>query len=336
LLSLHQNTAEDNFASLWQLAIVTGIVLVSILNIWLAEWDEGWRISYGGNILFALILIGMLTIMPESPRYLVAKGKQVEAREALTKVRYEEDINSEMIELDKETKREVEQGVASWTEIFSKDNHMRYRVMLGVALQSIQQLSGINAIMFYAPTILEKFFGASGAIAGALILNIVNFFATFITIATVERYGRVKLLFSGGIVMCLALVMNSILASLEQSKTIGFMVVAFSGLYVIGFAYSWGPVVWVVCSEMFPLRERGKATGLTTFTNWTWTTIIGAVFPSAASASLTGCFGFFAGIVFCAIFIVYLLLPETANLTILQIDQEFSNHKPQIPRGKWD
>lgn len=326
---------RGQLATLWQLAIVTGIVLVSIMNIWLAEWDDGWRISYGGNIVFALILVGMLFIMPESPRYLVGKNKNAEAREALLKVRFEDDIDSEMRELDQEAKEELERGVASWGEVFSNDNRMRYRVMLGIALQSIQQLSGINAIMFYAPTILNKFFGASGGILGALILNIINFFATFITIATVERFGRAMLLFSGGIMMFLALFLNSIFAGLEQSDTIGYLVVLFCGIYVIGFAYSWGPVVWVYCSEMFPLRSRGKATGLTTFTNWTWTTIVGALFPHAATASLSGCFAFFAAVVLVATFVVYFYLPETANRTILEIDEEFKNHKPELPRKKW-
>jgi len=326
---------RGQLATLWQLTIVTGIVLVSILNIWLADWEDGWRISYGGNIVFAVILVGMLTIMPESPRYLVAKGKLTEAREALTRVRFEDEIDSEMVELDKETKEEAEQGVASWGEMFSTENSMRYRLTLGIALQSIQQLSGINAIMFYAPIILDKFFGAEGAIIGALILNVINFLSTFITIATIEKFGRARLLFTGGILMCFALVMNAIFASLEETPVMGYMVIIFCGLYVIGFAYSWGPVVWVVCSEMFPLRHRGKATGLTTFSNWTWTTIVGAVFPYAASASLTACFGFFAGVVFLAIGMVYLYLPETANRTILEIDEAFKNQKPEVPRKKW-
>jgi sugar porter (SP) family MFS transporter len=327
---------RGQLATLWQMAIVTGIVFVSILNLWLKNWDEGWRISYGGNVVFALILICMLTIMPESPRFLVGKQKYEEARDALEKVRFEDQLDSEMKELDLEAKTEVERGVSTWAEIFDNENRMRYRIMLGIALQSIQQLSGINAIMFYAPRILENFFGASGGIVGALILNIVNFLATFITIATVERYGRAKLLFSGGILMCFALVLNAIFASLEETKVIGFLVVIFCGLYVIGFAFSWGPVVWVYCAEMFPLRSRGKATGLTTFSNWAWTTIVGAVFPHAATASLSGSFGFFAGIVFVSIFLVYFYLPETANRTILQIDQEFQNQKPDFPRKKWN
>jgi MFS family permease len=189
--------------------------------------------------------------------------------------------------------------------------------------------------MFYAPQILSKFFGDKGGIYGALALNFVNFFSTFIAVATVERFGRVKLLFSGAIVMCIALVPNAILASMKQTNTVGVFVVLFCAVYVVGFAYSWGPVVWVVCAEMYPIRHRGKATGLSTFTNWFWTTVVGAIFPSASEASLTGCFGFFAGIVFVAIFFVYLYLPETANRNILEIDEEFKNHKPQHPRKKW-
>ncbi|KAG7344367.1 sugar transporter [Nitzschia inconspicua] len=327
---------RGQLATLWQMAIVTGIVLVSILNLWLKNWSDGWRISYGGNVVFALILIGMLTIMPESPRYLVGKEKYDEARKALQKVRFEDQMDEEMKELELEAKAEVERGVSTWAEIFDNDNRMRYRILLGIGLQSIQQLSGINAIMFYAPRILENFFGSSGGIVGALILNVINFFATFITIATVESFGRAKLLFSGGILMCFSLLMTAIFASLEETKTIGFLIVVFCGLYVVGFAYSWGPVVWVYCCEIYPLRSRGKATGLTTLSNWTWTTIVGAVFPYAATASLTGCFAFFAGIVFVSIFVVYFYLPETANRTILEIDEDFKNHKPEFPRKKWN
>ena len=94
-------------------------------------------------------------------------------------------------------------------------------------------------------------------------------------------------------------------------------------------------VVWVVCAEVFPMRERGKANSLSTFTNWFWTTIVGALFPMAQTASLWGCFTFFAVVIFCAIFFVYLYLPETANRTATEIDEEYNNHKPGFPRKKW-
>merc|ERR1719162_1478983 len=203
-------------------------------------------------------------------------------------------------------------------------------------LQTIQQLSGINAIMFYAPIILEDFFGSTGSIYGALALNVVNFCSTFITMATIERFGRVMILFSGAILMCISLIPNVVFTSIEDpSDSIGIGVIVFCALYVIGFAYSWGPVVWVVCAEMFPMRERGKANSLTTFTNWFWTTVIGAIFPIASSYSLGGCFGFFAGVVFIATFFVYFYVPETANRTATEIDEEYETHKPKFPRKKW-
>jgi hypothetical protein len=181
-----------------------------------------------------------------------------------------------------------------------------------------------------------------------LALNIVNFFATFITIFSIERcewiksyiridtsnyltfghthhswpclaivywrnchvFGahsyRCSFIFSGrypsnGYVLTIFLLSSSSCYTLLMTfYRTGIGVTFCCALYVIGFAYSWGPVVWVVCAEMFPMRERGKANSLTTFSNWFWTCIVGAVFPIASTASLAGCFGFFAAVVFIA------------------------------------
>ena len=113
--------------------------------------------------------------------------------------------------------------------------------------------------------------------------------------------------------MCAALIPTAVVSAIrdtrketqseEELQGLGIGITVLCALYVIGFAYSWGPVVWVVCAEMFPMRERGKANSLTTFANYFWMTIVGAVFPVASTASLAGCFGFFAGVVFIAIFV---------------------------------
>lgn len=322
-------------ATLWQLAITFGILVASAANLGLMQWDEGWRISYGGNILFAIFLLVALIFMPESPRWLAARDKGEELRVALGKVRFEEEIDTEIAQLKAEVQEEKERGVASWSEVFAKDNKMRYRLWLGIGLQAVQQLSGINAIMFYAPNILKIFFGEKDAVYGTFVLNAINFLSTFITVFSVDKFGRVKLMLSGGLIMCTSLIANSILSSFEGSRTIGYIVVIFSSLYIIGFAYSWGPVVWVVCSEMFPLRARGKATGLTTMTNWLFTTIVGAVFPIASSRSLPGCFGFFACVIFAGSWMVYFFEAETANRSILEIDEEFKKHEPKLKRRDW-
>merc|ERR1712176_365965 len=331
---------RGQLATLWQLAIVTGIVLVSVLNIWLAEWDEGWRISYGGNIVFSVALAALMTIMPESPHFLMSKHRHEDARAALATVRFDDQIEDELKQLENEVRMTKDLGEASWSEVFDNGNaKMRFRTLTGCALQTIQQLSGINAIMFYAPVIFHKFWGPAGGLYGSLALNVINFFSPFITIATVERWGRALILFSGAIVMFIALTGCAIMNAIDPdgtSNAVGVSVLLFCALYVVGFAYSWGPIVWVVCAEMFPLRQRGKATSLTTFTNWFWTTVVGAVFPIASTASLEGCFGFFAVVVFVASFFVYFFLPETANRTATEIDEEYEKHKAEFPRKKWN
>merc|ERR1719311_604520 len=207
---------RGQLATLWQLAITTGIVFVSILNIWLAEWNEGWRISYGGNIVFSVALVALLLIMPESPHFLVSKHRRDDAKAALATVRFDDQIEWELEQLEMEVNMAESRGEASWSEVFDNNNaRMKFRVFTGCALQTIQQLSGINAIMFYAPVIFHKFWGPAGGLYGGLALNVINFFSTFITIATVERWGRVLILFSGAIVMFIALTGCAILNAID-------------------------------------------------------------------------------------------------------------------------
>jgi SP family sugar:H+ symporter-like MFS transporter len=326
---------RGRLSTLWQLAITGGILLAAAANLGLQHWEEGWRISYGGNIIFAIVLIAALAFMPESPRWLAAQGNDEKARTVLSRVRFPDEIEAEINELVKESQDEKERGIATWREVFHVDNKMRYRLFLGIGLQSVQQLSGINAIMFYAPNILKEFFGEEDSILGSFLLYLVNFASTFVCIYAVERTGRVKLLLSGGLVMLVSLIANAVLASREQSRTIGYVVVVFSAIFIVGFAYSWGPIVWTFCAEAYPLRARGKATGLTTMSNWIWTTIIGAVFPAASHASLWGCFVFFAVVISAGTTMVYMYMAETAQKTITEIDEAYKKHQPKLVRKSW-
>lgn len=189
--------------------------------------------------------------------------------------------------------------------------------------------------MFYAPDILDTFFTEDQAIAGTFVLNAINFLSTFITLYSVEKFGRVKLLLSGGAVMLVTLVVNGIMSSLDQTKTVGWLVLVFAALYIVGFAFSWGPVVWSVCAEMFPYRTRGKSTGLTTMTNWMATTVVGAIFPMASTASLPACFFFFAVAITVGTLIVYFFQVETAGKTSKQIDEAYATHQPKLIRTVW-
>ena len=321
---------RGRLGTLWQIAVTLGILVASACNIGLQRWSQGWRISYGGNILFALMLLFALICMPESPRWLAANATEEQLIKALKKTRYDHELEREMEVLRQETEEEKRKGNASWVELIDTENQMLHRIVLGMSLQLFQQLCGINAIMFYAPDILNKFFTQEKAVIGTFVLNIINFLSTFITVWAVDRFGRVKLLTSGGIIMCGALISNAILSAQTQTVTIGYFVVVFSAIFIVGFAYSWGPVVWVLCSEMFPLRHRGKATGLTTSTNWIATTLVGAIFPAASTASLSGCFVFFSIMISLGVATVHLFQVETANKSILEIDEAFANHQPQF------
>jgi sugar porter (SP) family MFS transporter len=326
---------RGTLGTLWQVAVTAGILIASAANLGLKEWADGWRLSYGGNIIFAFILLGCLVYMPESPRWLAGHATDEELTCALKKLRYDDEIESEKQKLNQEVEEEKNRGEASWGEVFSTNNTMRRRIILGMSLQAFQQLCGINAIMFYAPDILNTFFTEDQAIAGAFYLNAINFLATFIAVAAIDKFGRVKLLLTGGVMMCTALVVMTIFSALDQTLTLGWCVLVFASFFIIGFAFSWGPVVWVVCSETFPLRTRGKAVGVTTSMNWFCTTIVGGVFPAASRASLSGCFAFFAVAIAIGMIVVYLFEVETANRTILEIDEAYKTHKPKLKRKQW-
>jgi len=326
---------RGSLSTLWQVAITSGILIASAANLGLKNWEEGWRLSYGGNIAFALLLLVCLIFMPESPRWLAANGSEEQLEEALRKVRYDDEIKSEIVKLQIEVEEEKTLGVAPWSEVISDHGLNRRRLLLGMSFQLFQQLSGINAIMFYAPDILDTFFTEDQAIAGTFVLNAINFLSTFITVYTVDKFGRVKLLVAGGIIMMIMLVVNGIMSTLDQTKTTGWLVLVFAALYIVGFAFSWGPVVWSVCAEIFPYHTRGKSTGLTTMMNWMATTVVGAIFPRASTASLSACFFFFAGSITIGTSIVYFFQPETAYKTSKQIDEAYMNHKPKLIRKIW-
>eukprot|EP00977_Amphora_coffeiformis_P019044 scaffold6886_cov164-Amphora_coffeaeformis.AAC.2 len=326
---------RGSLSTLWQVAITSGILIASAANLGLKNWEEGWRFSYGGNIAFAVLLLVCLLFMPESPRWLAANGTEQQLEEALRKVRYDDEIVSEMAKLQVEVEEEKKLGTAPWSEVISEHQLNRRRLLLGMSFQLFQQLSGINAIMFYAPDILDTFFTEDQAIAGTFVLNAINFLSTFITVYTVDKYGRVKLLVYGGIIMAIMLVANGIMSTMDQTLTVGWFVLVFAALYIIGFAFSWGPVVWSVCAEIFPYRTRGKSTGLTTMMNWMATTIVGAIFPRASTASLSGCFFFFAASITIGTTIVYFFQPETAYKTSKQIDEAYMAHKPKLFRNMW-
>jgi Sugar (and other) transporter len=127
-------------------SVTAGILIASAANLGLAQWDEGWRLSYGGNIVFALLLLACLVFMPESPRWLAAHAASEDDDEklarVLTKLHYEDEIEAETKKLVAEVKEEKELGDASWSEVFAKDNHL----VLGMSFQAFQQVRMVSVV----------------------------------------------------------------------------------------------------------------------------------------------------------------------------------------------
>eukprot|EP00122_Pirum_gemmata_P016697 Pgem_evm1s15617 len=266
-----------------QLCITFGIVIAAAANVGLTHWDEGWRISYGGNIIFAVAMFIMMIFLDDSPRWLVSKGRIEEARSALLRLRNLHEVEPEIVAIEEDLEEQRAIGEGSWREVFSNKENMLYRLFVGCGGQFLQQFCGINAIMFFAPSIIGLFFGSDVAIYGNLAIQSCNFLATFIAIALIDRVGRVSLLFFGGIGMTFGTLMVCVLSSpsvpYKTNQTVGIFIIVFCTVYVINFAYSWGPVIWVVCSEIYPQRLRGKAMSLSTATNWACASIVGRVTP---------------------------------------------------------
>ena len=192
----------------WQFMVTTGMLLGQGVNVGLEKLSWGWRLSLSLNAIFALLLLVCLHwYMPESPCFIASRSSDEEnvefslmqrdkLKKVMQKLRYESDVDHAVNAIENEVKDEKELGDASWREIFASDNRMRYRVLLGVAIQAFNQLSGNEAINFYAPTLLENMFG--DAIFYSFLIGIINFVAVCVSILTIDRVGRLPLFFVGG------------------------------------------------------------------------------------------------------------------------------------------
>jgi len=353
----------------WQAGVTIGMLLGTAVNVAVKDEPWGWKLSYGAPLIFAgLLMLACASYMPESPRYLATKelgdddnnngsdnrsGEGVDDIEqgektssvtiteethpklhaVLRRIRYEDEIKNSVRAIDQEVREEAENGVATWREVFRRSDHILYRVLLGMAMQFFSQLSGNEMINFYAPVILERIFSSGQSLISSFLLGIVNFIAVIFALFTVDRVGRVPLWVLGGLVMMFSQIANSVLQSLAPTTTTDNLFLA--GLSVFTFAYhsTMGPLVWDINSEMFPVRERGKAVALTTMSNFVGVVLVGAVFPFAMDASPVGVFVFFTIMLIINTAMVYFLLPETGEKSPMQIEEQFAQHKPKMLRN---
>jgi len=314
------------------------------VNYALQDYENGWRYALGGQVVPALVLLVGSYWMPRSPRWLVHQGLLDpldgqrwidEARQVLTLLR--EDSTMEQINEEIE---DIKDAIAiewlkppTWMGMMSPGLNRR-RVIIAVIIQSGQNLTGINAIMYYAPDIFKSMGFADSDLLAQGINGVVNWLATFVAFYVVDKYGRRSLLLIGGCCMaiCMALIatLGFVYASTDSdgkitidSKVVGYTCIISIYLYVISFAYSWGPVCWLLPTEIFPLSQRAKGVSLTTGANFLWNFIVGQFTPWALTHMHWGLFYVFAFCLVSLCIFVYLELPETKGVHLEQIAQLF-------------
>ncbi len=322
---------RGSMATLFQLMITIGIFLIACSNIYvnrlLGHTHIALSLMFSVIAIFAFLMFMGSIFLPESPRWLVLKNKESKALKVLKKMDYsDKDIKNEIAEIKASIARNVGSGFSMLVKPFF------WKVLaVGILLQMFQQLVGINMMIYYAPTIFG--YAQMTGVFALLAVPLVNMLFTFPAVYWIDRWGRKKLLYVGSIVMFIAMLSAGIAflnikANVVPSDTVKFTLLAAAIVYIFGFACSWGPVAWVLCSEMFPLKGREIGVTMTTMINWTFAGIVMSnaltFMKHYGNASI---FFVFAG--FCVLSLIFLrfFVPETKGVSLEKIEQNLEDGK---------
>lgn len=316
---------RGRMVSINQFAIVLGFLVVYFVNAIIAWYGEsaegqawnvtyGWRWMFGSETLPCVLFFLMLLFVPESPRWLVKKGAVEEARRVLTRVGGTQQAAIEMVDITEAIAHEEH----SIMQLFKPG--LRMAMMIGFALAILQQITGINVVLYYAPEIFKSAgLGATAAIAQTVIVGVVNLGFTVVAILVVDRLGRKPLLLIASAGMGLSLFALGGAFVLQQFS--GPWVLICILTYVASFAVAMGPVVWVVLSEIFPTRVRGTAMSVATVGLWCANFLVTQFFPRMLE-QLAGK-SFFVYGVMCVVSLVFVwyFVPETKGKTLEEIER---------------
>lgn len=315
--------SRGKLVSFNQLAIVGGFMVVYFVNYFISRgggsdaWlnEIGWRWMFASEVIPASIFLLLLLFVPDTPRSLMLKNKPEEALLVLNKVNGEDE--------GKKILEEIKLSVGQTSgKLFS---YGWLIIIIGILLSVFQQFIGINVVLYYAPEIFKSIDpNTDGALLLTIVVGIVNFLFTIIAIKTVDKYGRKPLMMIGALSMAVAMLS---LGFVFYSGATGYLALACMTLYVAGFAMSWGPVTWVLLSEIFPNKIRGKAMAIAVAAQWISNYVVSLTFPMMNDSSyLTEQFnhGFaywIYGIMsLLALVFVWKFVPETKGKTLEEME----------------
>ncbi|OGT52496.1 MAG: hypothetical protein A3E84_03200 [Gammaproteobacteria bacterium RIFCSPHIGHO2_12_FULL_42_13] len=322
----------------YQLMITIGIVLAYLSDAVFTQLQitgtlsttQAWRWMLGVVAIPAALMFVLVLFLPRSPRWTALRGLDEETLRTLKRIRHEHQVYPEFMEIKETVTRHIPVRDLLRNKSFLKV------IFLGVMLQFIQQFSGMNAILYYAPIIFgQAGFNQTDGMWITVSIGVVNVVTTIFSLYLIERLGRRALMYLGAILLFISTTALAILFHLGLSDTNAMLAIASVFLFIIGFAISYGPVVWTLCSEVYPLHAREFGVTCSTAANWLGNSLIAAF--SLSIMNSVGVSGFFLILAIFAVlsFIFFrFFLPETKNVSLERIEKNVWANVPLCQIGE--
>ncbi len=314
---------RGRLVSMHQLMVTIGIFVSYLVGYAFAD-SGAWRWMLGIAAIPSLVMFLGLFRLSESPRWLLARGRAEEARAVLTRTRPTEEVEEEIHELQAAMR---EERSFTYRDLFRP--RLRPAVLLGIAVAATNQLVGVNAIIYYAPTILKQAgLGDSAAILSSVGIGATNMVFTALALLLVDKVGRRPLLLGGTGVVIVVLFGLGALYLLPSVQGLGLLLTLGLMLYEAAFAASLGIAIWLINSEVFPTAVRGKAAGLGSLTHWGLDFLVSiSVLTLISAITETGLFWLYGLLGLAGLLYLYRKLPETKGRSLEDVEQSLRGRK---------